>query len=180
MTDGPAVLPFLRNQPVELLLLDVRMPSLSGVEVARTVRQEFPTLPILAISMQNDSESVRAMLQAGVTGYCLKSAGRDELLAALALVNQGQWYFSPEVTQVLARGTTRPESGTPELTPREREIIQLIAGGRSNPAIAQHLFVSARTVETHRKNIWGRSPPVPRRCAFRATYPAAATTGFGC
>ncbi|GAB2576459.1 response regulator [Spirosoma areae] len=156
VSDGTAVMPFLVTQPVDLLLLDVQMPHLSGIDVARRVRLELPALPILALSMQTDYESVRAMFDAGANGFCLKSVGRNELLQALDSVSRGEFFLSPDVGAVLAQGTL--QSAAPDLsgllTSREREIVQLLVEGRSNTDVAERLYISPRTVETHRKNIY--------------------------
>lgn len=158
VSDGKAVMPFLRAQPVDLLILDVQMPGMSGIDVTRQVRPPFPTLPILAVSMQTDYDSVRAMFDAGVNGFCLKSAGRSELFLALDTVSRGEVFLSPELGAVLAQGT--PQPATPDrlhlLTNREREIVKLLVEGRSNTDIAERLYVSPRTVETHRKNIYAK------------------------
>ncbi|KAA9352722.1 response regulator [Larkinella humicola] len=156
--NGKDVLPFLAAHPVDILLLDVQMPGMSGIEVTRQIRPKFPDLPILTVSMQTDYASVRAMFDAGVNGFCLKSAGRDELLQALDRVSQGLVFLSPDLTTVLTR--VAPLPATPELihslTPRENEIVQLLIEGYSNTDIAEQLFVSPRTVETHRKNIYAK------------------------
>ena len=158
VADGREVVPFLQAQPVDLLMLDVQMPIMSGIDVTRQVRSVFPVLPILAVSMQTDYESVRAMFDAGANGFCLKSAGRSELLQALDTVGRGECFLSPELGIVLARGThqTTTIDLLSLLTSREREIASLLAEGRSNPDIAERLYVSPRTIETHRKNIYAK------------------------
>lgn len=158
VADGKDVLPLLQKQSVDLLILDVQMPVMTGIDVTRQVRSIFPNLPILAVSMQNDYDSVRAMFDAGANGFCLKSAGRSELLQALDCVSRGEVFVSADLTTVLAMGTRRPTIPEPltVLTSREREIARLLANGHSNTDIAEQLYVSPRTVETHRKNIYGK------------------------
>ncbi|MBO0933346.1 LuxR C-terminal-related transcriptional regulator [Fibrella aquatilis] len=146
------VMPFLARHPVDLLLLDVDLPDGSGIELAEVVRAVYPTLPMLAVSMLDDISSVRRMMQAGATGYCVKSAGYDELLAGLACVSAGTPYLPAAYLQQLQNrqhGLDRTS-----LTDREVDIVQLVAQGIANHQIADRLCLSTRTVETHRKNIY--------------------------
>ncbi len=156
VANGQAVMPFLQSRPTDLLLLDVQMPGLSGMQVARQVRPVFPDLPILVVSMQTDYVSVRGMFDAGANGFCLKSAGRDELLLALDRVSQGQAYLSPDLTAVMTQAPPSPAlvNRLHTLTTREQEIVRLLVDGCSNTDIAEQLFVSLRTIETHRRNIY--------------------------
>ncbi|WP_428656729.1 response regulator [Runella sp.] len=157
---GKEVVPFLKNRKVDVLLLDVDLPDKSGSEVAKEVRIECPWVKILAISMLNDYDSVQMMLGAGATGYCLKSAGKDELFAALAAVSQGEVYVSPSLFPVMMNGQTEQKTHFKnplhELTNREIEVVRAFASGKSVNEIAESLFLSKHTVESHRKNIYAK------------------------
>ncbi len=149
---GQEVLPLLAQQPADVLLLDIDLPDISGFELAKAVRHRYPTLSILALSMLDDTHSIERILQAGATGYCIKSAGYDELLAALHCVSAGETYLpATYLHQCQSRQYGLDRTG---LTEREAEIIRLIAEGVSTKQIALQLCLSTRTVETHRKNIY--------------------------
>lgn len=134
----------------DVLLLDVSLPDIDGMEVARSVRKTQPKLPILALSIHEDSYFVREMLRAGADGYVVKSAAMSELVQAIHSVTQGRMYLSPAIAR-LAVGKTFPDSAS--LTRREREVLALIANGKHSAAIAARLSISVGTVEAHRRNI---------------------------
>lgn len=134
----------------DVLLLDVSLPDIDGMEVARSVRKTQPKLPILALSIHEDSYFVREMLRAGADGYVVKSAAMSELVQAIHSVTQGRMYLSPAIAR-LAVGKTFPDSAS--LTRREREVLALIANGKHSATIAARLSISVGTVEAHRRNI---------------------------
>lgn len=145
----------LEENPTDLLLTDINMPNMSGVELTRQVKKKFPTIKILALSMFGDSQIIREMIDAGISGYILKNTGKQELLEALNRIISGHTYFSHEVTQELMKNISTDGDG--RLTNREIEIIRLIEKELSNKQIADKLFISERTVETHRKNIFRKT-----------------------
>ncbi|HEX2535828.1 MAG TPA: response regulator transcription factor [Chitinophagaceae bacterium] len=154
-TDPASVTGKLALQPVDILLTDVMMPGLSGVELAKAVKKGFPEVRILALSMNGEGDMVSRMVnEADVAGYLLKNTGKKELLDAIGRIAQGGIYFSDAVLQELERMDRRKqEVASAHLSERELEIIRLIEKEFSNRQIAETLFISERTVETHRKNI---------------------------
>lgn len=160
--NGHEVMPFLKKQPIDVLLLDIDLPGKSGREVAVEVKRHYPSVKILAISMLNDYETVKTMLGLGVTGYCLKTAGKDELLNALANVSKGELFISTELMPVLLNGRRlsplRPAYANPlkDLTEREQVILKELAKGKNAVTIADEINLSKHTVESHRKNIYAK------------------------
>jgi DNA-binding NarL/FixJ family response regulator len=148
----------VRSRP-DVVILDIGMPGLNGLEAARRIRKEAPESQILILTMHDSEQLVQEVLAAGARGYVLKSdAGRDLVQAVEALSNH-KTFFTPSVTEMvlqtyLGGGTVAGEPGESALlTPREREVIQLLAEGRSNKDVADILRISVRTAETHRTNI---------------------------
>lgn len=142
----------LENMAVDILITDVGMPEMSGVELSRVLKTKFPDIKILALSMFGDSQIVAEMIDAGISGYILKNAGKKELVEALTKISEGQNYFGQEITLQLMKSFKRNQEET-KLTDREIEIIRMIEKDMTTRDIAETLFISERTVETHRKNI---------------------------
>lgn len=158
-TQPTQVLPLLQQYKVDVLLTDVMMPEMNGNDLARQVRSHFPLIKILALSMNGEGELVSEMIdEADISGYILKNTGKQELIHALDKIAKGGIYFSEEVIQALSQADKRKkETQEAHLTDREIEIIQLIEKEFSNKQIAEQLFISERTVETHRKNIFRKT-----------------------
>lgn len=158
-TDPTTVNELLRQHPVDILLTDVMMPALPGNELARQVRKKFPSIRILALSMNGEGELVNEMINdADISGYVLKNIGKQELIEALEKIAGGGIYFSDEVIHALQRTSDKKKTGEDaHLTTREVEIIRLIEKEYNNKQIAETLFISERTVETHRKNIFRKT-----------------------
>lgn len=142
----------------DLVLMDIGMPQLNGLQATSHVTKHFPGIRVLILSMHPNPEYVAEAVRAGAAGYLLKGADVSELELAIKAVARGEAYFSPWASTVLARhyrqGTPADQGGT--LTPRQREILQLIAEGRTTKEIAQVLKVSVKTAETHRAQLMDR------------------------
>jgi DNA-binding NarL/FixJ family response regulator len=161
--DGREALELIAEHEPEVALLDIGMPSMNGLEVARQASKDHPRTKVVILSMHADAAYVKQALQAGVAGYLLKGAAVAELPLALQSVARGEVYLTPKVSQSVVQGFLRegPESeegsGSSEgLTRRQREILQLIAEGKSTKEIAHVLDVSVKTVETHRMRLMDR------------------------
>ncbi|MCC5918995.1 MAG: response regulator transcription factor [Cryomorphaceae bacterium] len=142
----------LENQEVDLLITDFNLPDMDGLQLVKKVKMAHPQIKIIVLSMHDESRIVRSILKEGVEGYLLKSDSHYELLKAIECIVAGEIFLSKQVNQIIVNALKYPDEDR-LLTDREREIVKLIAEDLSNKQIAQHLFISERTVETHRKNI---------------------------
>ncbi len=149
-----------KNTP-HIVLSDISMPQLSGIEFTKELKKKFPGVKVLALSMFGDRAMISEMLDAGADGYILKNTGKKELVDALTKIASGGMYFSDEVSAEMMKAISAKEKKEHEpavhLTEREIEIVRLIAKEYSNAQIAEELFISERTVETHRKNIFRKT-----------------------
>jgi two-component system response regulator NreC len=144
-----------------VVVMDLSMPRLSGMEATKQIKKKYPEVSVLILTMHENEEYVYQILKSGAAGYVLKSAGKDELIAAIRAAAKGDKFFSPRISQLMAEGYVRRvdqaaaelESGDVPLTRREREVLALVVGGMTNQQIADQLFISPRTVDTHRTNI---------------------------
>jgi DNA-binding NarL/FixJ family response regulator len=139
-------------------VLDIGLPDLSGIEVARRVTRAVPTTNILMLTMYDDDESVLAAIRAGALGYVLTGAGADETLRAIVSVAAGEAIFGPGLARRALQLISAPPPDTPfsELTRREREVLELIARGLANATIAAQLGLSSNTVSNHISSIFGK------------------------
>lgn len=157
-SDSSLVIEILQNLEVDVLLTDTNMPNLSGIELCKKVRAIYPSIRVLALSMNTEGETIREMVMAGALGYVLKTTSKQDLITALKTVGEGKKYFAQEALENLLEASTKPQiAEEDELTPREIEIIKLINDDLSNKVIADQLFISERTVETHRRNIYRKT-----------------------
>ncbi len=147
-----SVIELLQTTDTDILITDIGMPDMSGVELSREVSNKFPHIKILALSMFGDSQIIAEMIDAGVSGYILKNSGKKELIEALTKIAEGQNYFGQDITLQLMKSFKRNQEEV-KLTDREVEIIRMIEMDMTTRDIADKLFISERTVETHRKNI---------------------------
>ncbi|MBK7557016.1 MAG: response regulator transcription factor [Chitinophagaceae bacterium] len=148
----------LEKKPVDILLTDVMMPGMNGAELSKAVHEKFPEIKILALSMSGQGDLVNQMIDdADISGYVLKNIGKQELIKALEKISGGGIYFSEEVLEEMTRASEMKKKMQVHLTNREIEIIRLIEKELSNKQIAEELFLSERTIETHRKNIFRKT-----------------------
>lgn len=141
-----------------VVIMDVTMPDMNGIESTRKLVEEAPGVRVIGLSMHSDRRYILGMLEAGASGYLLKDCAFEELATAIRNVAGGNTYLSPRIADVVVKGyldkTPGPAHGPgTALTPREREVLQLLAEGMAAKEIAAHLNVSVKTVETHRRNM---------------------------
>jgi DNA-binding NarL/FixJ family response regulator len=146
----------------DVIVMDLNMPGLNGVDATKQVREALPDTHVLILSMYSTEEHVRPAIRAGAEGYLLKGSGLSDLVAAIKAVSTGNAFFSPQVAKIVlddsrraARTGVNERAGT-ELTPRERQILKLVAEGSSSPEIARDLNLSVKTVEGHRGRIMAK------------------------
>jgi two-component system response regulator NreC len=156
--DGREALRLARKLAPDVIVMDVSMPGLNGVEAARQIASEVPKVKIIALSMYSDRRFVIGMLKTGASGYLLKDCAFEELNRAIRTVMANQTYLSPGITGIVVedyvrQATENNRSASSLLTPREREVLQLLAEGRSVKQIASTLYISVKTVNTHRAQI---------------------------
>lgn len=158
--DGREALAILERTPADVAILDITMPGMNGLEAASRIAERWPATRVIILSMHSNEEYVARALRAGAAGYLLKDAGTSELEAAIRAVVGGQSYLSPAVSKrVVAGGSGGGAEGPTALealTPRQREVLQLIAEGHSTKGIAAVLELSVKTIETHRTQLMQR------------------------
>ena len=157
VADGRDAVRVAKENCPDVVVMDVTMPGLNGVEATRQIRAALPKTKVLALSMHTDGQFVTEMLKAGASGYLLKTCVVDELVLAIRAVNSGKVYLGPEIGPVLAEIYIGKSAGTDapgvSLTRRQREILQLIAEGLTTKQIARQLARSAKTIEMHRRHL---------------------------
>ena len=156
--EGRTAVRLVREMLPDMVIMDVSMPDLNGMEAARQIVDAFPNVKIIALSMHSDALFVTEMLRSGASGYLLKDCAFEELARAIRTVVAGKTYLSPTISGVvvddyLHRLSKADFSGSEVLSNREREVLQLLAEGKSTKQIALKLYISAKTVETHRRQI---------------------------
>jgi DNA-binding NarL/FixJ family response regulator len=156
--NGRETLDLLEKTAVDVLLLDLNMPEMDGLECCKLVHERHPNVRVLVLSMMRELSLVKAMLKQGAAGFLLKNAGKDEVLEAIRTVAEGKQAFSAEVLQSLMSSfSSKPAKPAPSPFPtisrREKQILQLIVDEKTTAEIAEDLFISFGTVETHRRNL---------------------------
>ncbi|MEQ8686428.1 MAG: response regulator transcription factor [Imperialibacter sp.] len=149
-------LKYLQNEPVDILISDYSLPGMDGLGLVKVMQRIKPEVKILIMSMHDEGHLVKEILKEGIKGYLLKKDSQKELIAALDQIMAGRTYLSNEINTLLIQNLQNPDEGK-LLTEREREILKLIAKEYTNKDIAEELFISERTVETHRKNIFRKT-----------------------
>ena len=158
-TDPTTVIEKIKENPIHLLITDVMMPILPGNQLAKQVKDQFPDIKILALSMSGEGDIVNEMINnADISGYALKNISQSEFIEGIKKIRNGGFFFSDEVIEEMGKSTARiKEKENAHLTIRELEVIRLIEQEYNNDQIAEQLFISKRTVETHRKNIFRKT-----------------------
>ncbi len=145
-------LAYLRSEKVDLLITDYNMPEMSGLQLLKQAKKIHPGLKIIFLSMHDEQVIVQEVIQAGADGYILKKYAYQEIIQAIDVIKSGGQYWSPEIRKVML-SALRKEDSLVELTDREMDILRLLVKELTSKEIAEKLFISERTIETHRKNL---------------------------
>lgn len=151
--NAQSCLGFFVNNTADVVLMDISMPGTDGVELCTVMKEKYPGIFILGLSTFNQGLYIKKMMENGASGYILKNSSKEELLKAIHTVNSGGIFFSGEAGEALKEYQKSSQMQLPELSPREKEILALIAEGYTNPQIAEKIFLSSFTVDSHRKNL---------------------------
>lgn len=150
-TDAYAAMELIKKEKPQIVITDINMPEISGIELALKIRHEFPEVKVVAMSTFKERSYISQMIQNGAAGYLVKSASREEIEEAILSVHEGKLYMSLDINLSAADKTEL--NNIPVLSTREKEVLVLIADGLTNPQIAAKLFISMHTVDSHRKNL---------------------------
>jgi DNA-binding NarL/FixJ family response regulator len=154
--NGEDALSYIRKNQVDLLITDISMPGMSGTQLTRIIKNEFPQVKVLVLTMFADPAIINDILQSEAEGYILKNTGKQELLSAISKIMDDGTFYSNEVMNLMIKHNRKKNSNAQtrdELTERETEILKLVCEEYTTAGIAEKLFISPRTVDTHRKNI---------------------------
>lgn len=151
--DGEAVLEFLEKNQADIVVLDIEMPKLDGIEVAKVIRKKYPKLKILVLSMYNRKHFILNLMNLGVSGYILKNRSKEELVNAIHTVQTGKAYYGLDVLEELSKNKTVLNQEEVKLSKRQKEILVKIAEGYTVKQISDKLFISEPTVNTHKRNL---------------------------
>ena len=146
-------IPFLKKNKTEVVLLDINLPDISGIDLCKKIHKEFPEIKILGISTFSERSYISRMIENGASGYLIKSASATEIAEAIDTVLKEKMYLSVSMEHIAKPLSILPSDNLPALTKREKEILQLISEGFTNNQIAEKLFISSLTVDSHRKNL---------------------------
>jgi DNA-binding NarL/FixJ family response regulator len=148
-------LQYFRMKTADIILMDINLPDISGIDLCRIIKKEYPEVKIIALSTHNQGTYVRKMLESGATGYLLKNADKYEIIKAIDSVSKGNTYLTFEAERAF-RYENELLKKLPKLTKREKEVLILIAEGLTNVHISKKLFISIDTVDSHRKNLYAK------------------------
>ncbi len=156
--DGEETVRLTGEHDPDVIVVDIGMPLLNGIEATRRIRREHPAVRVIALSVHDESQYVTEMLKAGATGYLVKTCAMGELVGAIRAVHAGETYLSSKVAGAVVSQAVGPGEGASHedvdpLSPREREVLTLLVNGKSSKEIARDLHVTARTIDLHRQNI---------------------------
>ena len=151
--NAQSCLGYFVNNSADVVLMDISMPGMDGVGLCAVMKEKYPAVMILGLSGFNQGLYIKKMVENGASGYILKNSPKEELIKAIHAVHEGCIYFSGEVGMALQEYQKSSKTDLPLLTPREKEVLELIAAGYTNPQIAEKIFLSPFTVDSHRKNL---------------------------
>lgn len=146
-------IPFLKKHTIDVILLDINLPDISGIDLCKKIHKEFPAIKILGISTFSERSYISRMIENGASGYLIKSASAEEIAEAIDTVLKDRMYLSVSMEHIAKPLSIISSDNLPALTKREKEILQLISEGLTNNQIAEKLFISPLTVDSHRKNL---------------------------
>jgi DNA-binding NarL/FixJ family response regulator len=150
-SNAASCLAYLRQQRPDVILMDISLPDKNGIDLCKEVKEKYPSVFILGLSTFSQESFISKMMDNGASGYVLKNATKEELLEAIETVMKGKLFLSMDAAQSLRSAADKPDM--PVVTRREKEVLELIATGCTNAEIAERLFVSVSTIDTHRKNL---------------------------
>ncbi|WP_299246263.1 response regulator transcription factor [uncultured Aquimarina sp.] len=153
--NGNQVISWLLDIEVEIVVLDIEMPGMNGVETTKKIKELYPEVKILILTMYNEIEFIKNVISIGAQGYILKNRGQEELVKAIKIISSGDEYFGDSVTKTLISEIKRKDKLDQfvKLTKREIDVLKLIANSKTTPQIAEELFIAPSTVETHRRHL---------------------------
>jgi DNA-binding NarL/FixJ family response regulator len=155
--NGQEAIDFIKENEVDIILMDLNMPVLNGIEASKKIVSIHPESKILILSMLSDTKLVKKLVKEGIKGYMLKNSGQDEIVDAIRRIRKGSTYFDPHIVELMMSGQSKTkvknEGIHPSLSRREKEILQLIINEHTSAEIAEKLFISLGTVESHRRNM---------------------------
>lgn len=180
--DGKQALNIFEKNPTDLIVLDINMPEMDGIEVTKTLKETYPEVKILILSMYNRSEFIKTLISAGADGYILKNSGRDILFEAIHSLSKGKRYFSKEILDNLIDSYVESDQTIDiariELSDREKDVVRLIVAEKSTTEIAEELFLSTHTINSHRKSILNKLQVKNAAGIFRYAVQTGIVKGF--
>ncbi|WP_298316800.1 response regulator transcription factor [uncultured Aquimarina sp.] len=152
--NGQEILDLLHDREVDIVVSDIEMPIMNGVEATKLIKRQFPHVKMLILTMYSSIGFIRKVLEIGAQGYILKNKGKEELIDAIKTINDGDEYFGREIEKTLRQSLKKDNIfDVVKLTKREIDVLKLIANGDTTPIISEKLFIAHSTVETHRRNL---------------------------